>query len=48
MFESDVYEAIDLKNCTMGRGAYGGPAVESTTAQIDLVRKKLSEMEEKA
>ena len=48
VFESDVYGAIDLKNCTMGRGAYGGPAVESTTAQIDLVRKKLSEMEEKA
>lgn len=44
LFGEDVYGAIDLLACMKGRSAYGGPAAESTAAQIKLVKEKLKEM----
>ncbi|MBQ8248625.1 MAG: argininosuccinate lyase [Clostridia bacterium] len=43
IFESDVYEAIDLMNCVNGRKVRGGPAKESVLYQIELVDKFLEE-----
>ncbi len=38
VFESDVYDAIDLINCVNGRKCYGGPAPESVKRQIQNMR----------
>ena len=38
VFDSDVYEAIDLNNCVNGRKCYGGPAPESVKRQIENMR----------
>ncbi|MBE6548499.1 MAG: argininosuccinate lyase [Ruminococcaceae bacterium] len=41
VFESDVYEAIDLINCVNERRCYGGPAPESVLRQISNLREFL-------
>ncbi len=41
LFDEDIYEAIDLKNCTMKRTSYGGPAVECVKVQIDNALKNI-------
>ncbi len=38
MFEADVYEAVNLENCVNCRMVYGGPSVQSTTRQIELIK----------
>ena len=40
-FEEDIYDAINLENCTFKRNSEGGTAVESVEHQIALVREKL-------
>ena len=41
VFEADIYDAINLENCTFRRKSEGGTAVESVEAQIASVRSKL-------
>lgn len=38
VFEDDLYEAIDLKNCVNKRNSYGGTSVESVKKQIEYVK----------
>ena len=40
-FEEDVFDAINLENCTFRRNSKGGTAVESVEAQIKSVKAKL-------
>ena len=40
-FEEDIFDAINLENCTFRRNSEGGTAVESVEAQIASVRSKL-------
>ena len=37
LFDADVYQALDLKNCMALRGSYGGPAVDETSRQIQEI-----------
>ena len=37
-FDSDVYAAIDMKNCVQKRTSYGGPAYQSVMQQIAICR----------
>ncbi len=39
LFEADVYDAINLENCTFSRTSEGGTAVESVERQIELIRE---------
>ena len=39
-FEEDVFDAINLENCTFRRNSEGGTAVESVEKQIALVRAR--------
>lgn len=41
IFEEDIYDAINLENCTFRRNSEGGTAVESVEKQIASVRSKL-------
>jgi argininosuccinate lyase len=41
LFDSDVYEAIDLVRCVSLRRVYGGPAPEAVRVQIDHALEKL-------
>ena len=41
VFEEDIYDAINLENCTFRRNSQGGTAVESVEVQIKSVREKL-------
>ncbi len=41
LFESDLYEAIDLASCVAKRISEGGPSVGSVRAQIAYVREQL-------
>ena len=41
VFEEDIYDAINLENCTFRRNSQGGTAVESVEAQIKSVKSKL-------
>ena len=41
VFEDDIYDAINLENCTFRRNSQGGTAVESVEAQIKSVKEKL-------
>ena len=41
VFEEDVFDAINLENCTFRRNSEGGTAIESVEAQIKSVRAKL-------
>ncbi len=40
VFEEDIFDAINLENCTFRRNSEGGTAVESVEAQIASVRSK--------
>ena len=40
-FEEDVFDAINLENCTFRRNSEGGTAVESVEKQIALVRARI-------
>ena len=42
LFENDLYEAIDLKNCMEKRTSVGGTSIASVQTQIDFVRKTLN------
>ncbi len=42
LFESDVYEAIDLLTSVNGRKVFGGPAPEQVKMQIEHVRQKVA------
>ena len=41
VFEEDVFDAINLENCTFKRNSRGGTAVESVESQIKMVKEKL-------
>ena len=41
LFEKDVYEAINLENCTFARSSEGGTALESVEKQIETVKSLL-------
>ena len=41
VFESDIYDAIDLINCVNKRNVVGGPAAEQVVKQIELAENKL-------
>ena len=41
VFEEDVFNAINLENCTFKRNSRGGTAVESVESQIKMVKEKL-------
>lgn len=41
VFEEDIFDAINLENCTFRRNSQGGTAVESVEKQIESVRAKL-------
>ena len=43
LFDSDLYEAIDLKTCVEKRISEGGTSVASVNAQINYVRETLNE-----
>jgi argininosuccinate lyase len=42
LFDGDIYDAIDLKNCVYRRNVAGGPAPEAVTAAIARVRANIS------
>ena len=42
LFEADIYEAIDLKNCVYRRNVAGGPAPEAVQAAIERVRANIA------
>ena len=37
LFENDIYDAVDIRNCAFRRNSFGGPAKESTEQQIRTV-----------
>ncbi len=39
LFESDVYDAINLKTCVEKRTSFGGPGTESVSKQISIVKE---------
>ena len=41
LFENDIYETIDLKNCVEKRASQGGPSKKSVIQQIELIKKEL-------
>ena len=41
LFDADVYDAIDLKNCVARRKSAGGPTPESVERQIAFVREAI-------
>ncbi len=41
VFEEDIFDAINLENCTFRRNSEGGTAVESVEKQIASVRSKI-------
>lgn len=41
LFESDVYEAINLETCVNQRNSYGGPAPQAVKFQIENMKKSL-------
>ena len=41
LFDADVYDAIDLKNCVARRKSAGGPTPESVERQIAFVREAM-------
>ena len=38
MFDSDVYEALELKHCVHERKVYGGPSKDDVTRQIQYIK----------
>ncbi|MFA6866933.1 MAG: argininosuccinate lyase, partial [Clostridia bacterium] len=47
LFDEDIYQAIDIKNCVIKRNSYGGPAPTQVEAQISNLYKFISEHKEK-
>ena len=43
LFESDVYDALNLENCMELRGSYGGPAIGETSRQIREIEAFIKE-----
>ena len=43
LFETDVYDALNLENCMALRASYGGPAVSETTRQIEEIEAFVKE-----
>ncbi len=41
LFDEDIYEAINLENCTFSRTSEGGTAVTSVERQIENIRKAM-------
>ncbi len=41
LFDEDLYDAIDLKNATFRRNSEGASSIESTTKQINDIKKEL-------
>lgn len=41
VFDTDIYDAINLENCTFRRNSEGGTAIESVEKQIKSVRNQL-------
>ena len=39
IFEEDIFDAINLKNCVEKRKSKGGPSLESVNAQIEFAKK---------
>ena len=39
LFDSDVYDALQLSTCVNGRQVYGGPAEASVRKQIELIEE---------
>lgn len=46
LFDTDIYQAIDLSNCVESRKVYGGPGKESVQKQIEQIRKFLESRNE--
>ena len=38
LFDSDVYEALELKHCVHERKVYGGPSKDDVTRQIQYIK----------
>ncbi len=45
LFESDIYQAIDIKKCVNSRKSLGGPAKNEVKRQIDFVLEELEDKE---
>ncbi|MDD5938042.1 MAG: argininosuccinate lyase [Clostridiales bacterium] len=43
LFDTDIYQALELKTCVKGRAVYGGPAPEAVQVQIEHVKDFLRE-----
>ena len=43
LFDADVYQALELKNCVNGRKVYGGPAKEAVEQQIANIKDFVKE-----
>jgi argininosuccinate lyase len=41
LFEKDIYEAIDLKNCVDSRNSEGGTSLSQVEKQIDFIKKSI-------
>jgi len=41
LFDTDLYEAIDLKNCMEKRISVGGTSIASVQMQVDYVRNTI-------
>ena len=42
VFDTDVYQALELNTCVNGRKVYGGPAKEAVQKQIDNIKEFLA------
>ena len=42
LFENDIYDAIDLKNCLENRKSSGGPAAKEVLKQICYVEREIN------
>lgn len=45
LFESDIYQAIDIKKCVNSRTSVGGPAKDEVKRQIAFVLEEIKEKE---
>ncbi|WP_297281340.1 argininosuccinate lyase [uncultured Anaerococcus sp.] len=45
LFESDIYQAIDIKKCVNSRTSLGGPAKDEVKRQVDFVLEEIKEKE---
>ncbi len=47
LFDSDIYDALDLKNCVSARKVYGGPSHEDVERQIQYIKDFVALRQEK-